>query len=183
MSKFISRSSSKGFTLIELLTVIAIIGILTAIVVVSVTPARMKTRDARRMADLSSVKTAIELYYEANKSYPKTTGIGDFCPMPEHPDWTGMYVWGKSYECPTNWIPGISSFISVLPTDPIKATVYENMYSYWYYSDGNNYKIFARRMESSVGKDKAINDGGTRNVCTTPDICAYELFTSGGQGF
>ncbi len=59
-----------GFTLIELLVVIAIIGILSSVVLASLNSARLKARDARRVADLKQIQIALELYYDANGKYP-----------------------------------------------------------------------------------------------------------------
>jgi len=59
-----------GFTLIELLVVIAIIGILSSVVLTSLTSARAKGRDARRISDISQLRLALELYYDSQQSYP-----------------------------------------------------------------------------------------------------------------
>src|SRR3990167_9467266 len=69
---FMSRLavSKKGFTLIELLVVIAIIGILSSIVMVSLTSARAKGRDARRVADIKNIQLALALYYNDYGFFP-----------------------------------------------------------------------------------------------------------------
>jgi len=60
----------RGFTLIELLVVIAIIGILSTIVLASLNTARLKSRDARRIADVKQLQLALALFYDSNGFYP-----------------------------------------------------------------------------------------------------------------
>lgn len=67
--------TKKGFTLIELLVVIAIIGILSTLAVVSLNNAREKSRDAKRVADIKQVQTALELYFADNNGYPTGTAL------------------------------------------------------------------------------------------------------------
>jgi len=64
--------NKKAFTLIELLVVIAIIGILTTIAVVALNNARAKARDAKRVADVKQIQTALELYFNDMNRYPLT---------------------------------------------------------------------------------------------------------------
>lgn len=71
------QKESRGFTLIELLVVIAIIGMLSSVVLASLNSAREKSRDARRLADLRQIQTALELKYDdvSPVEYPDTLSL------------------------------------------------------------------------------------------------------------
>jgi prepilin-type N-terminal cleavage/methylation domain-containing protein len=73
------RRRHRGFTLVELLVVIAIIGLLTTVAVVSLDASRKKARDAKRLADMRQILTALELYRDANGVYPANTDPDDPC--------------------------------------------------------------------------------------------------------
>lgn len=68
------KQNQKGFTLIELLVVIAIIGLLASVVLLALNSARQKSRDAKRLADVRQIATALELYFDsqATPAYPTT---------------------------------------------------------------------------------------------------------------
>lgn len=70
------RKNSAGFTLIELLVVIAIIGLLASVVLVAMSGARAKARDAKRVADLNQLMKAMELYFNDNATYPVANSSG-----------------------------------------------------------------------------------------------------------
>src|SRR5579862_4078430 len=63
-------SKTRGFTLIELLVVIAIIGLLASIVLVSLSGARAKGRDAKRISDAKAIQLALADYYNDNGMFP-----------------------------------------------------------------------------------------------------------------
>lgn len=98
MNKKINKARL-GFTLIELLVVIAIIGILASIVLASLNSARVKARDARRIADIRQIQLALELFADANaQSYP----AGDESGTNTASDFAAI----------------ATKYISAIPTDP-----------------------------------------------------------------
>lgn len=65
-----------GFTLIELLIVIAIVGILVSISVVSYTLVQKQSRDQRRRSDLKAIQNAWEQYYaDYTNTYPSSCSV------------------------------------------------------------------------------------------------------------
>lgn len=66
------KKLQKGFTLIELLVVIAIIGILSSIVLASLSSARTKGEDAAIQSTLSNMRAQAELFY--NDQTPNSYG-------------------------------------------------------------------------------------------------------------
>lgn len=66
----------QGFTLIELLVVIAIIGILSTMAIIALGSARIKSRDAKRVADIRQLISAMELFYNDATVYPTNVTSG-----------------------------------------------------------------------------------------------------------
>lgn len=68
--------AKKGFTLIELLVVISIIGLLSTLAVVALNNARVRSRDASRLANIHQLQTAMNLYFDANNTFAFTATCG-----------------------------------------------------------------------------------------------------------
>jgi len=107
-----------GFTLIELLVVISIIGMLAAIVLVSLNSARGKARDSRRQADRKQVHTALNLYYNDNGSWPSTAGAWK-CLAP-----TSELCWANSYSGSDALITALQPYMASFPTNNATSGTY-----------------------------------------------------------
>ncbi len=118
--KFKSKLLS-GFTLIELLIVIAIMGILVALLLPNLASARERARDSRRKTDLSNLQTALRLYYSDNQSFPDTTTLTS--------------LWGSALASTD------TTYMAVLPRDPSSAPGAQ--INYGYNSNGETYIIVA----------------------------------------
>lgn len=64
------RKIRRGFTLLELMIVVGIIGILTAVAIPNFLGLTDEAKVARIQADLSTVGSAVEMYYAKNGKYP-----------------------------------------------------------------------------------------------------------------
>jgi general secretion pathway protein G len=73
VSMQLKQKNKRGFSLIELLVVISIIGVLAAVLTANFMGMRERSRDAQKIQDLNSIKTALRLYYNDHQTYPGVT--------------------------------------------------------------------------------------------------------------
>lgn len=141
----------KGFTLVELMVSIAIVAILATIGTVYYGQTRATARDGIRKADLQSVRTALEVYKQANGRYPDCTPQAGTS-------------WGESDVNPGNYIAGnFNTYLQGddLPLDPVNNATYH--YSYCRFPAGDNgcsparpYYVFGIRKFEVSSKDTKI---------------------------
>jgi len=109
----------KGFTLIELLVVIAIIALLSTTVMSSLSSARSKGRDAARVAEIRSIQTALEMYFDKYNTYPASGVAVCNGALNEHTDaWCRDTRNNNGITQIANWIPGLQEFMPKMPHNP-----------------------------------------------------------------
>jgi len=122
----------RSFTLIEVLIVISIIGVLTTIVVVSYRGVQKKSRDDRRVADLSTIASALDQYYENNANkYPLFLGA-EGCPEGADPNQAGRIFTERDA-----FVAKVSDYLNPVPKDPTKDVGYRYVYS----CDGRHFAL------------------------------------------
>ncbi len=145
------NKTERGFTLIELLVVIAIIGLLSSIILASLNSARIKGRDARRLADIKQIETALELYYSENNTYPSTASGGTTV---------------------TTALGGVlaPNFIQTVPKDPSRADNSSTGYLYCS-TDGQSYALLIDQEKTNAYCVVAQGVSGNCSWATTYSIC------------
>lgn len=154
------NTKQRGFTLLELLVVIAIIGLLAGIIGVSLSNARVRGRDAKRVGDMKQVMTSLEQYYIKNGYYP--TGTASIAGTGTLLDATDVFSGSED-----NFVPNYMPFVPKSPGPADGSCLGDagrGNNNYWYEvnNDGTTYT-----MTFCLGKDNASWLAGTRAI--TPD--------------
>lgn len=177
-----TRQAQKGFTLIELLIVIAIIGLLATLAIVSLTTAQQKARDTKRIADIKQLQNAVELFYSEQAAYPLTTA-------------TTNELWSE-------FGTAIASYITNVPIDPDNDDANGYVYTYGANTAGTEYFIAAKLEDEThtalngdddvnyddgvlagwdVGVDYVESDDAANEIVTNFDCGAVVLDSTSGH--
>ncbi len=104
-----NNTFQRGFTLIELMIVIVILGILMGTILPRLTGAQGRARDTAKIADLSNLAQALEVYYNDNGQYPayvnadgtaNTTEANASCLSPDSTVGTKLKIYLKGEQIP-----------------------------------------------------------------------------------
>jgi len=71
------KQKQKAFTLLELLVVMAIIGVLSSVILVTTMRGLEQSRDARRIQEVYEIARALQVYHSQFNKYPDNTDTGD----------------------------------------------------------------------------------------------------------
>jgi general secretion pathway protein G len=132
---------SKGFTLIELLIVIAVLGVLAAVVLVAIDPVQQlaRGRDAGRKSTIGQLGRAMQAFYTTRAAYPT---VAEWNGVPAGPANNALVTSGeiKSFPVnPTYTVTGLG-----IPCSP------NNVNDYCYNTLGAEALIYARLESKSA---------------------------------
>ena len=152
--------AKKKYTILAWLGPLILLLIPVAVVSLSLGSAREKARDARRLADVRQVMTALELYANDEDAYPQTL---------------------------SNLVPEYFSNSSLIPIAPTPAdgacTDEQNQYSYEFMGDGS-YELSFCLSESYGGYNAGVNTvEGTPLIQETSEITEWETFSNFAYGY
>lgn len=161
LKKIFTLNSSKGFTLVELLVVIAIIGILATLLLLQLGVARQRARDAARIAHINQTRTAIELYFDDNGTYPQAATYSAL----------GALI--------------VPKYLTQLPNDPFNSGVHIYRYAYNGITKFHVWAELEQKATGALNSDADINsasgwtgqgqNGGTETCTDAATVdCVYD---------
>jgi len=144
------RKRKTGFTLIEMMIVVAIIGILAGVLinVININRIQARSRNSRRIGDVKSIQTAMELYFSNFRVYP--------------PDADN-----------TGWVPPATvlteEYMASVPVDPKNGETPAVVC----FGDGTTYGYYYKKLSGGkyiLGATMEVDASPEGNRCTATDV-------------
>ena len=149
----INSKKHKGFTLMELLVVISIVGVISAVVVTSISQSRAKSRDSTRLLNIAQIKMALEVYSVRYGQYPEESHNGCYDGWETSCDAAGTFI----------NVLKTSGILSSVPFDPVNNSSY--FYSYYKYPSGSSGCTFPYAVLGIKKFESANSYKGTSAQC------------------
>jgi prepilin-type N-terminal cleavage/methylation domain-containing protein len=148
------KTNHQAFTLVELLVVIVIIGILSTLAIIALGNIRAKSRDAKRVADLKQISTALELFYDDHGYYPTIITPGNSLMS----------------------VDGTTAYLAIIPSNPTPrndGSCPDKNYFYQSFNSQANYYLLACLSSSqaslAAGVVKVSNSSGVASSLILDD--------------
>ena len=180
--------------MVEILVVVALVGILSAVLYASFSEARIDARNKAMQSELKEMQLALELYKAQNGVYPDTISVGSPC------NGSSFGIdWADSSQCGNlEYIVGLTpDFIAELPSHTTSANSNCNV-KYQVRDDGSWYKLTAEHCvggASSAAEGVQLGDEFARCLsscpvavgcnatyaATAPFYESYAVYSAGGE--
>ena len=142
--------NNRAFTLIELLVVIAVIGILSGLIVISMSNVTSSATDVKRKANIDTLTKAIMTAGTLNGSFPiqsTVCSIGSNC---------------------SNLSSAILEYVPNLPLDP------DGSYYQYYSYDGTNFTVFANLENGDIYSRGPVQNCATGFIDSGHGFCVMQ---------
>lgn len=141
--KNVVKKAQSGFTMIEIMVVVAILGILAAMVVPSIIGKDDQARVARTKSDIKAISSALDMYKLDNYKYPTTE--------------QGLEALVNKPENAKNWPEG--GYLKKVPNDPWDAP-----FVYVSPAEGAPYEISSYGSDGQEGGEGYAADISSKNL-------------------
>jgi prepilin-type N-terminal cleavage/methylation domain-containing protein len=169
-----TNKRSKAFTLIELLVVVAIIGILSAFIFVSLGNAISSANDARRKADISNFSKSLLAWEAMNSNVSNPSSVAS-CST----NCAACIISGTGSNCPAAVLQTFGTLFSTLPADPSGSN------QYTYQSNGGGDCVITATLSDSQLYTYTCGTGFAQASAIPPVVCPTVggVWTNTGLGF
>lgn len=159
IQKNIKPGQKRSFTLTELVIVMAVLAILGVLVTVSLFRVMRKTRDVKRLADMKTIASALEVFYDDHGRYPNLAddGVSD-----------GGLVVGMGLAIDIALAPYIEG---VVPADPMTDRTHPVSVGFYYAYDPIHEVDYCTGTTTDFAPVLGFNRAESNSILLQKDTC------------